>query len=193
MSDPSYRRKSSHETCLAHLYQWLWMSSKPAMNIDVADSHDILFQVGSIRYVACNANGVDIQPAFSRPPPSTLLVTVIQCNETLPIGRNWLENYLKNADKHDDVFCPAFIQGLIFITGNNSSAPTRTQFTQQTRTYLDEIGNQWLQICSRHELPKGMSPGVYYLSGMKLKRVFRLYDDVNKSFLTTLEPRSRAK
>lgn len=162
------------------------------MDVGGADSQDILFKVGDIRYVARDANDL-IQLPLPRPPPSALLVTVIQCNETSPIGRAWLENYLTSADKQDDVFCPAFTQGLIFITAKNSSAPTRIQFTQQAQTYLDKIGNHWLQIFSLHELPDGLDPGVYYLSGMKLKRVYRLYDDVNKVFLTTLKPRSRAR
>lgn len=162
------------------------------MNTGVVDSHDVLFKVSNIRYVAKNANDVNIQPPFPRPPQSILLVTVVQCDETSTIGRDWLEKYLRNADKHDDVFCPAFIQGLIFISGNNSNASTRTQLTQEARAHLKTIGNQWLQISSADELPKGVDPGVYYLSGLKLKRVFRLYDDVNKVFLTTLEPGSQA-
>lgn len=162
------------------------------MNISVGNSEDVLFKVGDIRYVARNADDL-IQLPFARPPKSILLVTVIRYEETSLIGRDWLENYLNDADKHDDVFCQAFIQGLLIISGSNSNASTRTQFTQQARTYLDTIGNQWRQICPPRELPKGVGPGVYYLSDLKLKPVFRLYDDVNKAFLTTLEPRSRAR
>lgn len=164
------------------------------MNISVVDSQNVLFKVGDIRYVARNTDDL-IQLPFPRPPESILLVTIIQCEETSPIGGDWLENYLKDAEKHDDVFCPAFIQGLLIISGSNldSNASTRTQCTQQARTYLESIGNKWLRISSPFKLPKGVNPGVYYLSDQKLKPVFRLYDDVNKAFLTTLEPRSRAR
>lgn len=160
------------------------------MNISVVGSQDVLFKVGDIRYVARSADDLNQLP-FPRPPQSILLVTVIRCEETSPIGRDWLENYLRNVDEHDDVFCPTFIQGLLIISGGNSNASIRTQLTQQARTYLERIGNQWLQICSPRELAKRVNPGVYYLSDLKLKPVVRLYDDVSKAFLTTLEPRSR--
>lgn len=163
------------------------------MNIGSVESHDILFKVGRIRYAALHANDVNIQLTFPRPPQSIRLVTVLHCDEKASIGKDWLENCLKRADKHDDVFCPAFVQGLILITDNSSGASTRTELTQDARRHLSTIGNQWLQISSPHELPKGLDPGVYHLSGLKLKRVFRLYDDVNKVFLTTLEPRSQAR
>lgn len=186
-------QKTSRQMCLAHVYQWLRVRPQPEMSPRVADSHNILFEVGNNRYVARDTNNVNIKPPFPRPPRSLRLITVIQCDETLPIEKTWLETYLRDASKADDVFCPAFVQGLILISGSNRSASIRIQLTQEAQAYLRSIGNQWLQVLSSYDVPKGVDPGVYYLSGVDLKRVFRLYDDVNKVFLTTLEPRTSAR
>lgn len=162
--------------------------------MDSIHSHDVFFEVGDARYLALHADAVNIQPPLPRRPTSISLVTVIQCEGLASIGRAWIEDYISNAQKQDDVFCQAFVNGLVLISGSSGSgASTGTQVTREARAYLTSIGNNWLQVASPQELPDGVEPGVYHLAGSKLRRVFRLYDDENKTFLTTLRPALRTR
>lgn len=124
-------------------------------------SDPILFEIDHVRYVAfdpvhvshsllnintpnCCASTEDSTSGQYEPPSwahETSLVTVIDCsNHSEDISRDWIRQLIKDADDNDDVFCRAFIEGLIIINRKASNS----QVTQDARESRSS-GSKWQQ------------------------------------------------
>lgn len=86
--------------------------------------------------------------------------------------------------KKDDVFCEDFLQGVILIVQEGYDG----DFAKDARRLLSNRGNIWVDVRSQSE--PNLIPGTYVIEESLIRRVFRLYDDQQEAFLTTLKPRN---
>lgn len=94
-----------------------------------------------------------------------------------------LEIVLRAAE-NDDVFCDQFLQGVILLVPWENNE----ELGKSVHRLLLNRGNIWVDIQSHPGT--NLIPGTYVTDRSLLRRVFRLYDDQQKVFLTTLKPRS---
>ncbi|ROW03921.1 hypothetical protein VSDG_01000 [Cytospora chrysosperma] len=118
-----------------------------------------------------------------------LLVSVIEVGQgTNCTTREQLGALLHQAEERDDVFRPDFLQGLILTR----RGPVGDGFADGARELLDSMkGHRWVQIASRPSAC--LKPGIYVLVGSSLRPAYRVYDDHQKAFSTSLKPRLRCR
>jgi hypothetical protein len=114
-----------------------------------------------------------------------LLVSVVEVGQgTNCTTREHLEALLHQAEESDGVFRPEFLQGLILTR----RGPVGDGFADGARELLASTkGHRWIQVTSRPSAY--LKPGVYVLVGSTLRPAYRVYDDHQKAFLTSLKPR----
>lgn len=95
-----------------------------------------------------------------------------------------LEFVLRNAEEEDDVFRGEFLQGVILLVPWEYNE----ELARCAHKLLFSRGNIWVDVWSQPE--SGLIAGTYIIDQSLLRRVYRLYDDQQKVFLTTLKPRS---
>ncbi|AEO67441.1 uncharacterized protein THITE_2049603 [Thermothielavioides terrestris NRRL 8126] len=79
-----------------------------------------------------------------------------------------------------------FLDGLLVLTSSEHGGhDPATEF----RRHLEVLGASWLHVRSDKGLLHRLPPGPYMYIDKALKPVYRLYDDVQGSFLTALKPR----
>jgi hypothetical protein len=86
--------------------------------------------------------------------------------------------------ENDDVFCDDFLRGVIIHVPSNHD---EQGLARDARGLLNDRGNVWVDIRPRSE--SSLIQGTYVVQDSLLRRVYRLYDDQQTAFLTTLKPK----
>ncbi|KAG9230420.1 hypothetical protein BJ875DRAFT_499140 [Amylocarpus encephaloides] len=138
----------------------------------------IQFELSRARYIAWPS----IQTSAILPPfDHASLVTVISCPTGSALDPAWLQTYIHRQTQVDDVFEPAFLNGIIF-TG---SKEPQGLVAAQLRELLDLWGTAW----SKHmveDSPKQPCPGLYVWKNNALWNVYIMYDDFNGAFMASI-------
>lgn len=111
------------------------------------------------------------------------LVTVVDgsgiCGD---IQKEWLEEFIRDAETTDDVFNKAFLYGLVIT--QDTEDQDRPDFPHDTYEFLNQLGNVFTEFVWTGHL----KPGLYLLQQRRLRPVCRLYSDLQNAFLTGLRP-----
>lgn len=78
----------------------------------------------------------------------------------------------------DDVFCDAFMRGMVFTQG-----PHKSKISPEAYDYMKSLGTTWTAIT-----PAAPNPGPYLVCRGKLFEAYRLYDDTQGAFFTGILP-----
>lgn len=115
------------------------------------------------------------------------LVTVFHVHacETSAITEDWVQQKLAHYSSTDDVFQPAFLQGVIFC----GAAEDELQITETARSLLAEQGMEWHRCLSQTAMSSHIYAGPYALLNGRLREVWRLYKDGNGAFFSTVKAR----
>ncbi|KAL8963647.1 MAG: hypothetical protein Q9193_000116 [Seirophora villosa] len=125
------------------------------------------FSVNGARYVAL--------------PPSknaSQYFTVINIESKTYVTEEWLRKKLTSYRSDDDVFCDEFLTGVLF-TGTPAEE-SRIIISPEARHYMKSIGTIYKID------PAAPSPGPYLVSAGQLLEIYRLYDDTQGAFVTSI-------
>ncbi|KAL4939101.1 amidase signature domain-containing protein [Aspergillus oleicola] len=154
-----------------------------AQVMECAGSHDKIITIddGETRYIV-HESDTDVQfphhDDFS-------LVTVFDVPESVKtIHRDWIRDQVDSYMKHDDVFHESFLAGVIF----SSAEVEELVVSDESRAYLAERGNQFIVYDNANQNKDTLPPGPYVIIGERLRNVWRLFEDPQGAFMTTLQP-----
>ncbi|KAL9013658.1 MAG: hypothetical protein Q9173_001652 [Seirophora scorigena] len=150
-----------------------------------------LFSVNGARYVALPLSKVRI----SQSPSSIGLVrdykpylgiqdafenffTVINVKPETRVTEEWLRKKLASYRSTDDVFCDEFLTWVLF-TGIPAE---ESRISPGARHYMESMGITYKII------PAAASPGPYLACAGQLLEIYRLYDDTQGAFVTSILP-----
>lgn len=106
------------------------------------------------------------------------LLTVIDVKEETWITEDWLRQKVMSYRSSDDVFCDAFMIGVVFTQGTRMP-----KVSAEASDYMKSLGNTWFKITAARQ-----SPGPYLTFGGQLFEVYRVYDDTQGAFMTGIFP-----
>ena len=82
----------------------------------------------------------------------------------------------------EDVFRPEFLQGIVTVTGDEGTHLA-------TADLPPSLGAEWTScISQKADTADVLTPGPYVLWKNELCKAFRLYDDVQLSFVAAIKP-----
>lgn len=113
---------------------------------------------------------------FSDAPDS---VTILAANDSI-VTATWLQRCL-DSTRRDDVFRDAFLTGVLFVFGSDSSHA----ITHEARELLKSLGTVWLETC---DYSYGFQQGPHVTRNRRFAPVYRLYDDTHGAFLHCMGP-----
>ena len=99
------------------------------------------------------------------------------------VTRDWLSGVLDRYRSADDVFCDAFLRGVIFTGASDRSNITILPDAWQLLISLGTTWTDTLNLADAGEIPK---PGPYIASDQVLLEIFRLYDDTQGAFMNSV-------
>ena len=111
-------------------------------------------------------------------------LTVIQlCEDCEFVEEIWLRQTISDYEAKDDVFRKEFLGGVLF-TGSPHVA-----ITSGANDFLHSLGVSWIEIhILEASLVPAPLPGPYYVVNQQISEIWRLYNDVQGAFLTSLIP-----
>lgn len=92
---------------------------------------------------------------------------------------DWLKSLIHDTLQDDDVFCSAFLSGVIF-RGHGLSEDG--SLNDGSREVLSSHGNLWTQFIDAAHTDDPLLPGPYVLEKGLLWKVSRLYEDTAHAF-----------
>ena len=99
------------------------------------------------------------------------------------VTKDWLCQELERFRSADDVFFDGFLHGVIFMGARDNA---ESQITPDARQMLESMGTNWIETpeaMNGREVPK---PGPYLATQQDLLEIFRLYDDVQGAFMSSV-------
>lgn len=114
-----------------------------------------------------------------------MLVTIIVPGPSQSLNQHWLQDYVDESLKTDDVFRLEFLAGVIFITEEAQN----TDLSQMAVTMLQTWGTSWSIAYAQSSLGSEECSGPHLLDQGKLYKAYRLYDDVNGAFMMATKPK----
>ncbi|KAK8068765.1 hypothetical protein PG994_005381 [Apiospora phragmitis] len=117
----------------------------------------------------------------------TSLATVIASRPEIPITKGWLTSAIQHFQKKDDVFQPHFLESLVIISTSQADL-----FFEPDNCYLlgPTVKTKWIYITPNDSHLNQLKPGPYCSYRGLLRPAYRLYDDAQYCFFTTLKPQS---
>lgn len=97
---------------------------------------------------------------------------------------DWVKSTIENATEKDDVFCSAFLSGIV-LTGKDVSK--KDCLDRNTQAFLSSSGNVWTDFINPDDLDQELLPGPYVLQNGDFWKVARLYDDTAEAFTVGLQ------
>ena len=95
----------------------------------------------------------------------------------------WLESLLEDALRVDDVFCFAFLSGVVF---HSHGILNRYSLDAGAQKFLSSHGNSWAHFIDASHRADPLLPGPYILENGLLWKVSRLYEDTADAFTVGL-------
>jgi hypothetical protein len=86
------------------------------------------------------------------------------------ISESWIQEQLERFSSTDDVFQPAFLQGVIFY----GAAGDELEITNEARNLLATKGMQWLSCVSGATTDSPACSDPYFMLDGRLREVWRL-------------------
>ncbi|KAF2232581.1 amidase signature enzyme [Viridothelium virens] len=112
--------------------------------------------------------------------------TFIHCAADQSIDCNWIEKNLKTWLHVDDVFCHDFLIAVIFVVREGS----RIDLAALSRGMQENWGTRWCTVISQQSVPLGNCSGPHVFWKGEIWKAYRLYDDVNETFMTSIRASS---
>jgi hypothetical protein len=94
-----------------------------------------------------------------------------------------LQSIIEEYVSTDDVFRHEFLQGVVFEGASGKGVDDLV--TPDAVNFLQSFGTQWIEIANNSNPAR---PGPYLAFHQKLMEVYRLYDDIQRAFLTSFIP-----
>ncbi|KIX10283.1 uncharacterized protein Z518_01365 [Rhinocladiella mackenziei CBS 650.93] len=154
---------------------------------DFSESYSAVFQIDGHRYIIYGlANKAVTIPYHSRPS----LVSVIHLSNNQTVEREFLRQKIQEYQSEDDVFHFKFLQGVIFTVAIHDR-PEKL-ISPDALALLKLWGNEWCEALDGENEKSLPAPGVYFASRNRLLPVYKLYDDHQGAFLTSLIPSAQS-
>lgn len=99
------------------------------------------------------------------------------------VSIDWVKSIIEYATQRDDVFCSAFLSGIV-LTGKDVSK--KECLDRDTQAFLSSSGNMWMESINPDDLDQELLPGPYLLRNGHFWKVARLYDDTAEAFTVGL-------
>ena len=109
--------------------------------------------------------------------------TVIALDGHTTVTSMWLCRELDRYRSADDVFCDAFLTGVI-LTG--ASDPCGITISPDAWQLLGSLGTTWAEVLRFVDTGHFPKPGPYVASDGVLLEIFRLYDDTQGAFMSSV-------
>lgn len=100
------------------------------------------------------------------------------------MSEDWLKASLHHYRLSDDVFREEFLTGVVFT----AEAVEDVEITPGAQELLKSRGTKWIYVLDPRKAGTLPRPGPYIGSEQRLLEIWRLYDDTNGAFLTSLVP-----
>ncbi|KAJ3541338.1 hypothetical protein NM208_g4657 [Fusarium decemcellulare] len=156
-------------------------SQTPKPGIPSPDSKStVLFESEGVRYVAFES--IALEPSVGIPSRPSL-VTVICLPHLASITKVWLQGYLEKLDDCDVYDRKSFLKRVIFAT-----AQDRQTIPPECLEYLATLGCGHVEVKVVSHDHSSLVSGPYYYDGKGYKGAYRLYDDKQGAFLSTIKP-----
>lgn len=108
---------------------------------------------------------------------------MVAADQDTPITSSWLREYLAKIEECDVYWKRHFLEGMV-LTNFQRGQTLAADF----HDYLRGMGNKWLDLRHEKDLAERLVPGPYLYYNRTLKPICRLYDDKQRTFLTTPKP-----
>ncbi|KAK4958305.1 hypothetical protein LTR10_004731 [Elasticomyces elasticus] len=118
-------------------------------------------------------------------PSLSSLATVLSLPEAAQeVTIEWLSNSINQYINHDDVWHPAFLQGIVL----NSPVSQKAVILVAAEKWLREHNTEWIHfnVVSDNHTPLRLGPHV--LLDDEFREVVRLYPDTNATFMLAVDP-----
>ena len=119
-------------------------------------------------------------PLSLRSPRKPSYLTIISTPEH--VSEDWLAKVLE-AYKADDVFHNQFLRGIVLLGAASSIV------NERNRGVLRSYGNEWIEVWESYVTERLPAEGPYWTNGKQLFQIFRLYDDAQGAFVSSIVPK----
>ena len=99
------------------------------------------------------------------------------------VGGDFIEKELARYRSVDDVFRGEFLGGVIF-----TNVDAGFEVTPEATELLKSLGTTWVEVLNNGNTKDTPAPGPYITYEGQLLEVFRLYDDTQGAFVTSVVP-----
>lgn len=173
--------------------------SATAQAQEMPGSGERLFSVKDARYLASHSEKVSTQInivpqwftdcsaqdiAFVGEDLSLVTVFNVPEGPDIKITESWIRDIVKHYEDSDDVFQTAFLSGVILYGAEKNDV----EITPSALQFLKAKGTTTIRCMSTASAKGSLSPGPYVVVEGHLREVWRLFDDTNGTFMTTLRP-----
>lgn len=97
---------------------------------------------------------------------------------------NWLQHNIEHYQKEDDVFQPDFLRRILLYGAKEEDV----EIADGVDEFLNSIGTRWIRCLPSESPGSSLTPGPYALVQDRLRKVYRLHNDMNGAFLAAVEP-----
>lgn len=118
---------------------------------------------------------------------SSSLATVLSLPDggQTEVTKDWLSEAIKQYTDNDDVWHPAFMQGIVF----NAPTSRKANLSAAAEAWLQEQNTEWVvHFDAASDEHKSLRSGAYIVLEGRIREVVRLYPDVYKTMLLALDP-----
>lgn len=107
---------------------------------------------------------------------------MIALDDRTIITGDWLCQELRSI-RSTDVFCDEFLHGVIFVGGEDNA---EIQIAPDAHQLLDGMGTSWIETLTGVNEGGQLKQGSYLALQQELLEIFRLYDDVQNAFMSSV-------
>ena len=118
---------------------------------------------------------------------SSSLATVLSLPDVVQVDvtKEWLSEAVNQYTKNDDVWRPAFMQGIVF----NTPTSRRAVLSPAVEAWLQEHNTEWVvHFDGASDEHKSLRPGPDIFLEGRFREIVRLYPDVYKTMILALDP-----
>lgn len=98
----------------------------------------------------------------------------------------WLHDQIQTWLHMDDIFKPAFLAGMIFVT-----ATEKNSNQLDLSPFIESLPKEWKPdwwITFQQDIGSQLRPGPHMVSQRKVFSIYRIHDDVNGAFMVATQP-----
>lgn len=114
---------------------------------------------------------------------------MLALDERTTVTADWLRQELGRFRSTDDVFCDDFLKGIIFVGAEDDA---EIQIAPDARQMLEDMGTSWIETLNGMYESEEFKPGPYVVLQHELLEIFRLHDDVQSAFMSSVILHDRA-